>query len=672
MAEDNPSPPVAPPRVHRKRPLVPPKPNVTRDRTESCPIQPPPISPRTPPTQPPHLKSLPVSSASMNKLESVSLNSKVDTQTSGPQVRARRHAYEALYLPTQFCKLIEENASDLPFQVELCESFHEDNSSLIKGDKLKVYFIKQTEGVLAETSAEKSVFVPLFSAQQCSVITHKPEDTFTKRDYAGLVTFLKSSEIAPVVYMYNETLEESCESGMLDAVGEVLVVRNVNYKKGGKSVSSINCWSVTGNQMISLDFSCKAYFSISPEHTKVHLSDIINHYQFPFRAVFYTNTDVPLEVIITEQSMINSVIVKNATTDEMLEMFLSVSRFSLKLESDVALQEELKKEVNQIVKQFHPSNVSSVITGLGEKYVSTYQRQFMLTNILDDWRKSCFLQVPFCRKPVPSSPRIFQKNNIVKHRTSGNRRAIKRPSSVTPSTAPSLHEVNYTSEDYVTIAYHKGVFPNEGISKSSGASMPDVCSLKESEDNVFELHNFGPTLVHTKNKTSNKHQRNSIACVSIAELDATEDTRGSCSNNNSLSPKAVAKDMERNNHPLTNCAFPLSPTKILPPMPQDQSNTCDYTEVTYHSGLFGSDSMNFGTCPIKETVSDQEINSGDRLNIGDTVPEEYAIPWSWTEKQSGSNHSISTTYSISDSGYSHSSIYRAGAEHNFDEDECKH
>ena len=305
------------------------------------------------------------------------------------QPKDREPMYDCLDYPMPFDKLVEENAVDLPFQVDACESIYE-GDSLFQDGRLNVYFMKHTDAVKVSFNSGVSNWLPLSSAYQCNVFTCKDiNEQYAGKHFSSMESALKASTLPLVVYVTAD-----CKKSLSIKAGELLIVKSIELSKKN-TVKSLSCWSISTNEKKHLHGSCMAYFSINPEQTKVYIHDIIEHYKLPIYAIFYFHSSVK-RVMVEERLVVKSAIATVApqsSSDEILEIILmDMVAMTKKCEIPNSYYAELVKRSCSIYDKFTPASVDKVISDMAGS-LNPFQTE-LFKHVLPGWRNGTKLYCP--------------------------------------------------------------------------------------------------------------------------------------------------------------------------------------------------------------------------------------------------------------------------------------
>lgn len=311
--------------------------------------------------------------------------------------------YASLNYMQPFNKLLEENAIDLPLQVNICESIYGmmGGESLFEEEKLDVYFLKHTEVVKIKNSgAGTTNWLPLCSAYQCNVFTCKDGRFVTKKEFPSMDSLLTTS-ILPLIVYVTVGCKKSLTCSSIQA-GELLIIKSVEVTKKNK-VKSMNCWSISTHEQKHLDGSCKAHFSTKTEQTKVYIHDVINHYKLPMYAIFYFSACSVERMVIEERLVIKSAITKKVAVEssEIFEIILMADMMTKKREVANNYYKELVKRSRSLYDKFNPTFVNKVISSVPVGYDSFQTKLFK--HVLANWNKSTKLYCPTHSTPMPPS-----------------------------------------------------------------------------------------------------------------------------------------------------------------------------------------------------------------------------------------------------------------------------
>ena len=314
--------------------------------------------------------------------------------------------YDCLDYPIPFNKLVEENAVDLPLQVDVKESIYGmmGGDSLFENEKLDVHFMKYTDVVKISKSGVSN-WLPLSSAYQCNVFTCKDGRFVAKKvcsDMENLLTTFGS--MLPLVVYVTVGCKKSFTSSSIQA-GELLIVKSIERTKKNK-VKSMNCWSISMHKKKRLDSSCMAHFSINPEQTKVYIHDVIEHYDLPIYAIFYFSPSSVERMIVEEKLVMKSAIAKMValeSSDEILEIMLMAEFMTRKREVTNNYHAELLKKSRCLYEKFNPALVNKVIpTVCG---FDSFQTK-LFRHVLANWNTSTKLYYPRHTPPTLPKKRI--------------------------------------------------------------------------------------------------------------------------------------------------------------------------------------------------------------------------------------------------------------------------
>ena len=311
--------------------------------------------------------------------------------------------YASLDCLLPFNKLVEENAVDLPIQIDVKESIYGmmGGDSLFENEKLDVHFMKYTDVVKISKSGVSN-WLPLSSAYQCNVFTCKDGRFVAKKvcsDMENLLTTFGS--MLPLVVYVTVGCKKSFTSSSIQA-GELLIIKSVERTKKNK-VKSINCWSISMHKKKRLDSSCMAHFSINPEQTKVYIHDVIEHFELPIYAIFYFSPSSVERMIVEEKLVMKSAITQKValeSSDEILEIMLVAEFMTSKCEVTNNYHAELLKRSRSLYEQFNPTLVNKVIpTVCG---FDSFQTK-LFRHVLANWNGSTKLYYP--RHTPPTLPK---------------------------------------------------------------------------------------------------------------------------------------------------------------------------------------------------------------------------------------------------------------------------
>ena len=398
--------------------------------------------------------------------------------------------YDCLDYPLPFNKLVEENAVDLPLQVDICESIYGmvGGDSLFQNEKLDVYFMKHTEVVkISKSGVNCSNWLPLSSAYQCNVFTCENGWQYAaKKKFSSMESLLKASTLPLVVYVTSDKKSLSIQAG------ELLIIKSVELSKKNK-VKSMNCWSISTHKKKHLDGSCVKYFSINPEQTKVYIHDVIEHYKLPMYAIFYFSPSSAERVTIEEKLVMKSAIARKVaaseSSDEILEIMLMAELMMRKREVANKYHAELVKQSCSLYEKFNPALVNKVIPSICG--FDSFQTQ-LFRHVLANWSNSTELYYPKHAPPI-NSPAAAQ--DLI----------IPSPPPLPPSSRPTTltaatDTCNNESVDYEGVYYAYDDTVNDPISIKETEPLP---SWRESSQRYQYLHENHKILITYTTKQVN-------------------------------------------------------------------------------------------------------------------------------------------------------------------------
>ena len=170
-----------------------------------------------------------------------------------------------------------------------------EDCSMSEGEKFVVHFTKQTKVITMQDEQEERYNLPLNTPFEFGLI-HDPNNN-QKEALSGFVfktarDVMLSRHLPKVVRARKAFRGISPEHSV--EMNDLLFVKEMVQKEG--ELRYLKCIRAVNGDERHLHDNCAGQFSTSPYDVRMMLPDIVKHFQFPLKAVFYTNTDIEEEI----------------------------------------------------------------------------------------------------------------------------------------------------------------------------------------------------------------------------------------------------------------------------------------------------------------------------------------------------------------------------------------
>ena len=239
-----------------------------------------------------------------------------------------------------------------------------EDCSMSEGEKFVVHFTKQTKVITMQDEQEERYNLPLNTPFEFGLI-HDPNNN-QKEALSGFVfktarDVMLSRHLPKVVRARKAFRGISPEHSV--EMNDLLFVKEMVQKEG--ELRYLKCIRAVNGDERHLHDNCAGQFSTSPYDVRMMLPDIVKHFQFPLKAVFYTNTDIEEEI---PTYLVSSVVTISSLRTE--ESLITTPLPEDEEEDDFVLETSeqiIRVHIPQLPRRWKWSQVNQGILSLGSK-----------------------------------------------------------------------------------------------------------------------------------------------------------------------------------------------------------------------------------------------------------------------------------------------------------------
>lgn len=194
-------------------------------------------------------------------------------------------------------KFTNQYQSKFPVLMEVTRGFlnNGEDCSMTEGERFLVHFVKKTRVVTMRDEQREQHKLPLNSIFEFGLLydpNNNPKEALSGFVFKTAGDIMIARKLPNVVRARKSFRGISPEHSV--EVNDLLLVKETVRKKGERPY--LRCFRASNGDERHLHDNTAGHFSTNPYDVRMILSDVVKHFQLPFNAVFYINTDIEEDI----------------------------------------------------------------------------------------------------------------------------------------------------------------------------------------------------------------------------------------------------------------------------------------------------------------------------------------------------------------------------------------